>query len=267
MESSSTLRLGPSNGVKCILIDPPDETPACAEASPFAKVSEDRSAGKPDSYQERRTHRSTEMHEVYPPLGIAYIAAVLKQNGIDVHLIESRTMGLSHDEVIEEVRKENPDFVGITAVTARINSALYLSTKIKEINTYIKVILGGPHVHFEHRDVINEPSVDFCVRGEGEITVFELIETVSRGGSLADIKGITFKQSDKVIVNPDRPFIQDLDTLPFPARGLYIIRFIEDYGRKAILLLRCWQQGVVRTFVNSAMPLPYGAGVTEGGLW
>ncbi|MBU1199929.1 B12-binding domain-containing radical SAM protein, partial [Patescibacteria group bacterium] len=201
---------------KCVLIDPPDEVP--------------------DSCQRQDAHQTTEIHEVYPPLGLLYIAAVLKQNDIDVRLIEARTMGLSHGEVIEEVRKENPDFVGITAITARINSALYLSAKVKEINPDInpvrkpskgskfsngvKVILGGPHVHFEHRSVIGDPSVDICVRGEGEITALELIKTVQEGGNLRDVKGITFKEGDEVIVTPDRPHVADLDTLPFPAREL-----------------------------------------------
>ncbi|MCK4325700.1 cobalamin-dependent protein, partial [bacterium] len=206
--------------IKCVLIDPPDETPAYAEASSFAKAVEDRSAGMPDSYQNQGAHQATEMHEVYPPLGLLYIAAVLEQNSIDVRLIEARSMRLSHDGVVEKVREENPDFVGITAITARINSALYLSAKIKEINPDTKLILGGPHVHFEHRDVINKPSVDFCVRGEGEITAFELIKTVSEDGDLRDVKGITFKEDNEVVVTPDRPFVLNLDTLPFPERGL-----------------------------------------------
>ena len=186
--------------IKCVLIDPPDETP--------------------DFYQKQDTHKATEMHEVYPPLGLLYIAAVLEQNDIDVHLVEARSMGLSHGEVIEEVRKENPDFVGITVITARINSALSLSAKVKEINPDIKVVLGGPHVHFEHRTVIGYPSVDFCVRGEGEITALHLITCASNDGNLRDIRGVTFKEGDEIIVTPDRPFIQDLDVLPFPARGL-----------------------------------------------
>ncbi|GAF68507.1 unnamed protein product, partial [marine sediment metagenome] len=69
--------------IKCVLIDPPDKVPG--------------------SYQSQSAIPATEMHEVYPPLGLLHIAAVLKQNGIDVRLIEARAMGLSHDEVIEEV--------------------------------------------------------------------------------------------------------------------------------------------------------------------
>jgi len=186
--------------IKCILVDPPDEAP--------------------DPYQKEGASQSTQMHEVYPPLGLLYIAAALQQNGIDVRLIEARAMGLSHDEVIEQIKNENPDFVGITAITARIDAALYLSTKIKQFNPDIKVILGGPHVHFEHRSVINEPSVDFCVRGEGEITALELIKTASSGGNLRDVRGITFKEDNEAIVNPDRPFVQNLDTFLFPAREL-----------------------------------------------
>lgn len=210
-----------SREIKCVLIDPPDETIAYAKAS--SNFAGEGSASRPDFYpgQGDGMNQTTEMHEVYPPLGLLYIAAVLKQNDIDVHLIEARTRGLSHEEVIEEVKKEDPDFVGITAITARINNALYLSAKVKEINPDIKVILGGPHVHLEHRIVINNPSVDFCVRGEGEITVLHLIICVLNGGNLRDIRGITFKEkNNEVIIAPDRPFIQDLDILPFPDRGL-----------------------------------------------
>jgi len=189
-----------SKRIKCILIDPPDKIPF--------------------SNQKEGVSKSTEMHEVYPPLGLLYIAAVLKENGIGVRLIEARARGLSHPEVIEEVRKENPCFVGITCLTARINSALYLALRVKEINPDIKVILGGPHVNFEHRTVINNPSVDFCVRGEGEITALELIKTALESGDLREVKGITFKENGEVIVTPDRPFVSDLDTLPFPEREL-----------------------------------------------
>lgn len=185
---------------KCILIDPPDYAP--------------------ELFSNKETARTTEMHEVYPPLGLAYIAATLIQNGMDVSLIEARTRNLSHDEVIEEVEEEVPQFVGITAITPRINSALYLARKIKEINPDIKVILGGPHIHFEHKTVINNNSVDFCVRGEGELTTLDLINCIVRGGDLSGINGITFKQGNDIIVNPDRPFVRDLDTFAFPAREL-----------------------------------------------
>lgn len=185
---------------KCILIDPPDHNP--------------------DLSKNQEAPAATEMHEVYPPLGLAYIAATLMRKGVVVRLIEARTRGLSHDKVIEMVEKEEPQFVGITAITPRMNSALYLAKKVKEIDPDIKVILGGPHIHFEHETIIDNESVDFCVSGEGELTVLELIECLSNSGDPAKVKGITFKHGSEVIVNPDRPFVQDLDTFTFPAREL-----------------------------------------------
>jgi len=181
---------------KCILIDPPD------------------------IYQKQGASKRTQMHEVYPPLGLLYIGAILEQNDIDVRLIEARSRGLSPQEVVKIIEKESPQFVGITAMSASINSALYLSARIKEISPDTKVILGGPHIHFQHKTVINNPSVDFCIRGEGELTTLELINSLLNGDNLAQVKGITFKQGDDVIVAPDRPFVEDLDRLPFPARGL-----------------------------------------------
>ena len=185
---------------KCLLIDPPDQTP--------------------DMLKSQEAPRATEMHEVYPPLGLAYIAAALIRNGIVVRLIEARTRSLSHDEVIERVEKEDPQFVGITAITPRMNSALYLAKKVKQVDPGIKVILGGPHIHFEHKTIINYEEVDFCVRGEGELTVLELIDCLSNSGDPGKVKGITFKRNNDVIVNPERPFVQNLDTFAFPAREL-----------------------------------------------
>ncbi len=188
--------------VKCVLVDPPDQISGVARS--------------------QEAPRATEMHEVYPPLGLAYIAATLIENGIDVSLIEARTRSLNHDEVIEQIEKKAPQFVGITAITARIDSALYLAERVKIISRDIKVILGGPHIHFEHKTVINNDSVDFCVRGEGEITCLDLIDCLLKDGDLTAIKGITFKRGNDIVVNPDRPFVKNLDAFPFPARNLLI---------------------------------------------
>ena len=213
--------------VKCVLVDPPD------------RIS--------DMTTNRQAPRATEMHEVYPPLGLAYIAATLLENGIDVSLIEARTRSLSHDEVIKKIEKEAPQFVGITVITARINSALYLAQKIKKISPDIKVILGGPHIHFDHKTVINNDSVDFCARGEGEITCLELINCLSNGGNLAAIKGITFKRNGDIIVNPDRPFVESLDTFAFPARNL-----LHNPAYRGL-----WTQGQTFTPVLSTRGCPY----------
>ena len=174
--------------------------------------------------------KALEAHEIYPPLGLAYIAAVLRENDIGVKIIDARSIGMSGEEVVDEVKRESPDFVGISVVTPLISSALNVSKRIKEELPTAKIIFGGPHIHFLHEEVIKADFVDFCVRGEGEFTTLELIRALSaregrgrdRDLKLKAVKGITFKTENngKIVVNQDRPFICDLDLLPFPARDL-----------------------------------------------
>ncbi len=186
--------------MKCLLIDPPDEL----------------FAGSCGGDQEI----ATEMHEAYPPLGLLYIAAALRAHGVDSGIVESRALRLSSDDVLAEVERERPEVVGITAITARIHSAVRIAAAVKRLDPETTVILGGPHVHFEHRAVIEHDAVDFCVRGEGELTAVELLRALRDGTNPADVAGITFRRDGQVHVTPDRPFVQDLDTLPLPARDL-----------------------------------------------
>ena len=97
----------------CLLISPPDE---------FAQTQK-----KGDDIKE-----ALEAHEIYPPLGLAYIAGMLRENDIGVKIIDARSMGMSGEEVVDEVKRESPDFVGITVVTPLISSALDVSKRIKE---------------------------------------------------------------------------------------------------------------------------------------
>jgi len=187
-------------GVKCILIDPP------------RLVNPSWSDG---------IKKILRFHDINPPMGLAYIAGVLREAGAKVKILDARSLSMPHNEVLRIVEKNRPDYVGITAVTPQMKSALYLSKLIKESCLDTKIILGGPHVHFEHEAIIRESDViDFCVRGEGELTLLELIKTLREKGKLEKVRGITFRRGKRVIVTPDRPFIKDLDSLPYPARDL-----------------------------------------------
>jgi radical SAM superfamily enzyme YgiQ (UPF0313 family) len=76
-----------------------------------------------------------------------------------------------------------------------------------------------------YEEVIREDCVDYVVRGEGELTMLELADFVVKGiGDPADIKGIAYKRDGVVHTTPDRPFIEDPDTLPFPDRGLFALK-------------------------------------------
>lgn len=204
--------------MKCILIEPPWTIAGLSESESLA--------GAP----------------CYPPIGLAYVAAVLRENGVEVKIIDAKSLRLRHEEVYEIVERENPDIVGVTVFTRQIKSALKTCEEIKRRCPSVKIVVGGPHIHAEHEAVIKNDFIDFCVRGEAEITMSELVEAISHGGKgeLKRIRGLTFKEGNNVIVTPERPFIQNLDTLPFPARDLlpnHIYRGLIPFGDNVFTLI------------------------------
>lgn len=158
---------------------------------------------------------------VAPSLGIGYMAAVLETNGYDVDVLDASALELTYDEIGEEILKRNPDIVSISALTPTIGVALDSADKIKQVKPDTIVVLGGYHPTFEFKSVLNESSVDIVVRGEGEYTLLELVQTLENNGNLADVSGLAFYEDDKLILTPDRPVIEDLDELPFPAFHLF----------------------------------------------
>ncbi len=160
---------------------------------------------------------------VAPSLGIGYMAAVLEQNNIDVDVLDSCALELSYDEIGEEIIKRNPDIISISALTPTIGSALDSADKIKSVKPNAIVVLGGYHPSFEYKSVLEEENVDLVVRGEGEYTMLDLVQTIEDGRDLKEVEGLAFKDKDtgELIVTPDRPIIHDLDELPFPAFHLF----------------------------------------------
>lgn len=97
-----------------------------------------------------------------------------------------------------------------------------MAKTIKEIDSEIKVIMGGPHASFFPKEVINAGFVDVVCMFEGEITLIELMKYFDgKKPSLKEIQGIAYKINGTSVVNEKRKFIQDLDTIPFPARHLF----------------------------------------------
>lgn len=189
----------------------------------------------------------------YFPLGLAYLAAVLRKEGHEVLIYDAdcnvnpskmdftaleesyplylKSLHDSHPiwkEISETICSFNPGIVGISVWTTFAASAFTIASIIKRINKDLPVIMGGPHVSIKHDEVIKIcPDVDFLVRGEGEESFLELVEKLQgrdevKIEGLRDIKGITYRRNDTLIHNPDREFIQNLDVIPFPARDLLL---------------------------------------------
>jgi radical SAM superfamily enzyme YgiQ (UPF0313 family) len=150
-------------------------------------------------------------------LGLAYIAAVLENNGYDVSIVD---LNVESEEKFKKLVKES-DVLGITATTITIAEVWNLVKKAKKSNPDIKIILGGPHPTCQSSEILGLGNVDYVVIGEGEVTMLELLKAIENKKDLRTVKGIAFKKNNKIITNRPRPLIKDLDSLPFPAYHLF----------------------------------------------
>ncbi len=155
-----------------------------------------------------------------PPLGIAYLAAVLRQAGHEVRLLDANVEKNAFRAIRDRLEDLRPDIVGISVVSQLFRTAMKIAAVAKEALPGVTVVLGGSHPTVFPEIVAAERDVDYVVHGEGEDTVVELAAALERGGSVRDILGIAYREDGRVTVNPPRPLIQDLDRLPFPAYDL-----------------------------------------------
>ncbi len=151
---------------------------------------------------------------IYPPLGMAYIAAVLREKGFRVKILEANAFDLDYGDIKRIIEKEHPRYVAFTASTSLMEEISKLCDLVPD---NVKIILGGVHASSLPEETLRDFSrIDICVIGEGEITMNELME----GKPLDEIKGIAFRSNGTVIRNEPREWIMDLNEMPFPARDL-----------------------------------------------
>jgi anaerobic magnesium-protoporphyrin IX monomethyl ester cyclase len=170
-------------------------------------------------------------HPPFTPLGLGYLAAVLEKNQYEVDVIDCQVLDIAYEEVKSELSKRQPDIVGMTSTTLTYKSALRIAKIAKEVNPKCLTLLGGVHVTFWDDNALQEcPSLDVVVRKEGENTILELVERLEAGKAFHDVLGITYRKGEEIVRNPDRPYIKDLDSLPFPAHHLWPIDRLRKYG-------------------------------------
>jgi radical SAM superfamily enzyme YgiQ (UPF0313 family) len=168
------------------------------------------------------------------PLGIGYLAAVLEEDGYAVDVIDCQVQQHTQRELENELAQLQPDVIGITSTTLTYKSATEIVKTAKEACPNSLTILGGPHVTVLDEQTLNEqPEVDIVVRGEGEQTILELVELASKSSmkDLGDVAGITFRKNGKIFQTPDRPFIQNIDELPYPAFKHFDVTKYRIFGK------------------------------------
>lgn len=154
---------------------------------------------------------------VMPPLGLAWLAAVLERDGHRVQILDAHADRLFVDQVPGWVREHGPfELAGITATTPLIDNALEIARLLKAGWPQARIVLGGVHPTVLPEEVLSDPAVDLVVRGEGENTLRE----IAAEKRPEEIAGISYRRDGVVVHNAQRELIRDLDSLPFPAYHL-----------------------------------------------
>ena len=162
--------------------------------------------------------------EPMPVIGLAYIAAVLEQEGHRVQAIDQFTYGMSVTEMMEQVKAFAPDVLGIGMLTpsAPVSEAIANQTKAALPNC--QIVVGNVHADIFYSEILTRTAVDFVVHGEGEYTIKELVQAFERGDTdYSAIQGISYIDggTGEVVKTAARPVIEDLDGLPDPAWHLF----------------------------------------------
>ncbi len=191
-----------------------------------------------------RLYRET-MKLVFSPLGIAYIASMIRDQA-EVRIMDAAAEGFDREEIIDEnfirfgatlseirsrVEEFKPDIVGVSCLFSSIFPVIReICQEVKHIDPDILTITGGTYPTFMTEYCLSEPSLDMVALGESEATMLEVVRRLQQGKTLDHVDGLAVKHSDTVQVNQKTSYIQDLDSMPFPARDLLPMKLYNRIG-------------------------------------
>lgn len=157
---------------------------------------------------------------VIPPLGLAYLAAVLEENGYGVRIYDG-SLGMSLAQLAESLQEYQPDVVGLTSTTPAFPDARRTAERVRQILPGAVIVVGGAHISAVP-EALSHECFDVGVVAEGEATLLELVRQIDAAGlvDLSGIAGLVFRRDGQIFLTEPRDYIRDLDTIPPPARHL-----------------------------------------------
>lgn len=158
------------------------------------------------------SHKKKGNYRTMPPLGLAYVATMIKSLGFHVELLDGEAAGLSVNQIIHYIKANSFDTVCINILSPNYN----IAKKIINHLPGLKIIAGGHHATLVPEKVLKETNTFIVVRNEGEFA----IKDIFNNKPIKDISGISYKEGSRIIHNPKRPPIKNLDILPFIDRSL-----------------------------------------------
>jgi len=149
-------------------------------------------------------------------VGFVYIAGSLRAAGYEVDYYDAMSLWHKWPDIRKRIEDFRPDVVATTSFTASIVAALKLCELAKEIDPRIVTVLGNVHAAFCYDQILTDDHdvLDYIVRGEGEVTLVELLDCLNAGDDPKKVSGIAFWRDGGVVVTPKAPYIHDLDSLP-----------------------------------------------------
>lgn len=155
------------------------------------------------------------------PINLGYLASTLMADNFEVELWDYVVEQFDDSAFTERIRISKPDLIGITSMTNTIVSVSKIVRVIKKNFNEMKIVIGGTHATTLPKRTMEEiPGIDYIIRGEGELTFLELCRKLNDQQNVGDILGLVYRQNQEIIINEMRSLIEDINSIPFPARNL-----------------------------------------------
>jgi len=200
------------------------------------------------------------------PLGLMYIAAVLDKAEYNVEILDAFMtsssfrkigdmiiVGMPCERIKEEIRRMKPDIVGITnPFTCQVEHAIRVGDIVKEVDPSILTVVGGPHVPAVPVEFLKEAkNIDIAVIGEGEYTMLDIAKFFEGTKKISDVQGIIYRKNEAIKQNSQRPFIKNLDELPYPA---YHLVNMEQYLNPKKIEYRSFKDRAISMITSRGCP-------------
>jgi anaerobic magnesium-protoporphyrin IX monomethyl ester cyclase len=188
-----------------------------------------------------------------PPLNLLALAAQTRRHGYDTKIVDCAVEKYDVRQSADKITSFNAQYIGLTATTLSISTAVQLAQEIKRRSPSSTVMVGGAHVTALPKKTMKDfPVFDIGVYGEGELTIINLLEALNKKQELGSVRGIVFRDSlGGIQITEKQPFIEDLDTLPLPAWDLlegFATRYAPTTSRMT---------GLPSIYITSARGCPY----------
>jgi magnesium-protoporphyrin IX monomethyl ester (oxidative) cyclase len=200
------------------------------------------------------------------PLGLMYIAAVLDKAGykteiLDAFMTDSSFLkagdtievGMPYGRIREEIQRRKPDIVGVTnPFSCQVDNAIRVGNIAKQVDPSILTVVGGPHVSAVPVEFLGEAkNIDIGVVGEGEYTMLDIVRLSEGHKKISEVQGIAYRKDEAVVLNAPRPFIKDLDELPYPA---YHLVEMERYLNPRKIEYRSFKERAISMITSRGCP-------------